>query len=1418
MAKKGKASSKKTPSPAPEVGNKKGKGKSQPEEPNEKELRKAKQQANRAIVASTASWTGKLPHTLLHEFCQKRKWNKVEYDMKKIGDKGMVATASVSYTDPKSKETLVIKLYDPTYDKVSGKGSLVPQETPIEARHYAATVALYRLAYNTNMHMMLPPNHKKLWYELSDYRTSIVKTNAYRCERLFDSDPFKTLVEDRKVKQQKEKEMESKNKQAEKEQKPSMVISLSSKAKRPDTSAARQGKKLTKLQASVKFPRKVWDNAIFVDLDESMRQMLESMLKANLDWINRRADPQNATQVERQALKDRLVSLNFREAHVEEAMEYKDPLSFLLFNLPEDDLPSFFHKRKEDSMNKVEISALPLAVRNKVDRLIESGVSKDEALFALESSEMEEREAAGRLTEALYPKLVDDSAPLIPETESIEIWKQELESLQCIYEDSIKIIEADSCYTIDLFKELRLKLKVYRTNQYPSKLPGIIVSTFEKNYKLPNYIKQQILSKLLEYVHESNLLGDMLVYHIYEWLQDNMKRIIENPGPLLSEKALQRSLINNSGIPTSDSKAQKNGRSRGRQSKILTAQALETLRADHQNRLKDSSYREMLGQRAKLPAWHKKDLIVDLVEQNDVTLITGETGSGKSTQVVQFLLDSMIYGSKKVGAQRIICTQPRRISAIGLAERVADERCIGCGDEVGYVIRGVNKTKNTTRIEFMTTGVLVRILQSDKSILENTIVVIDEVHERSIDTDLVVILLKNLLGKISGLKIVLMSATVDVNIFKRYFRNLGTCHIEGRTFPIKDYFLEQILETLNFKIKRDKAFSYSDDEDSMKEYLRPSADCKFFNSGQINYDLVSQVVLHADDQLQKADNDGSIIVFLPGVAEISKCCSMILSNDVNKSFVVLPLHSALTPDEQRRVFKRYPHKRKIVVSTNIAETSITIDDCVATIDTGRAKTMIYDPKDNTTRLIESFISKAEAKQRRGRAGRVREGISYKLFSKRLYEEDMASMPKPEISRISLESLFVSVKAMGIKDVKKFLSTGLDPPPVKSIEKAARMLTTVGLLDDFDGSLTELGKFISLMPTMDSKHGKLLLYGIIFGVAETAILLTSILSTGSMPFIGGMENRDKIKNLLKRYESKGDLIAVCEILKQYLEVKDGSTRAKFMRDNCLSYNKVRDILSAQAQYLSILKDIGFLPLKRDDAQQSYLNRNDGNLDIIKAVITGAFYPHVARVQLPDAKYLATSAGAIEKDPELKAIKLWIRNEEYIDHLQDSDDLQQDRPLPSTRAFLHPSSILFERTEPSSEELRTLVEAEQPSMRQGKTSALLQSPFIAFNTAQVTSKLYLRDVTPTSALSLLLMGGPLNYEINEREHSPGIVVDSWLPIRTWCKNAVLIKELRLLLDQAIRDKLQNPSYTTRTPGTEQRRADKVLKSVERVFSVA
>ncbi|CEP60416.1 RNA helicase LALA0_S01e10396g [Lachancea lanzarotensis] len=1402
MAKKNGKSQPVVPEPVSSAatGNKKGK-KGRREETEEM---KQTRLLNRAKVTSTSSWTGKLPQTLLHEFCQKRKWGRVEYDMKKAGNDGMIATASLSHKDPKTNEPLVVKMYDPAFDRATGKGLLKPQETAMEARHFAATVALYKLASMSNMQMMLPPNHKALWYELDDFKKNLVKQDQAQAERLFDPEPFKRLLLERKTKDLKNKERDAKQQQAQKvRQTPTLITSLSAEADQQPINGKRKHEKRETEPVDkrvIRFPQKVWDTATFIDLRESSRAEMEKSLKAHVDW--RAKEWVGEITTERTKLQEKLISLGFRKPHVLESLHYKDPLSFLLLNLPEDDLPPFFHKRQQDTKMKVEISSLSLRVQNMINRLMESGASYDEVLYALETTDYDENEAAGRLTEKLL------AAPIIPvsgisDRDSDETWIQELESLQSIFGDeNINVLSDDkSCYTMDLIDKFNLKLKVYKTKRYPDTLPGLIVSTFSKDYKLPNYIKQNILTKILNYVTESSLLGDMIIYHIYEWLREHIAGIIESPGLLLPETLTQAAKNANE-----QSTKGPTLRKRGPKVGTLDAKEIIALKSEYEKRIGTPGFAAMEKQRSQLPAWKIRKSIVDLIDKNDVVLITGETGSGKSTQIVQFVFDQLIAKEGKLGKIKIICTQPRRISAIGLAERVSDERCSPCGNEVGYIIRGVNKTKATTSIRFMTTGVLVKILQGNKEYLSNTVVFIDEVHERSVDTDLIVILLKNLRGKVPGLKIVLMSATVNVDVFTNYFRNMRSCHIEGRTFPIQDYFLEDILESLDYRIKR-RNISYEDAESGQDEYLTPKADSKFFQSGQIDYDLIASLVSHIDLKLKAENSNGSIVIFLPGVGEINNCCRILKRSKGASDLIVLPLHSALLPADQKNVFKRFEGKRKIVVSTNIAETSITIDDCVATIDSGRVKSMFYNAQENTTRLIECFVSKAEAKQRRGRAGRVRAGFSYKLFSKTKFAE-MSEQPVAEIKRVSLESLYLSVKSMGIKDVITFLGKGLDPPPAESLQKSERLLTAAGLLGEDDTRLTELGQYISLMPLMDYKHGKMLIYSIIFGCADVGINIAAILSCSGSPFAITQDNRDAIKNLCQSYSNAGDLLAYLEVVRQYLAIEDSASRRKFMGQNYLSYNKMNEITSSRSQLLSILSDIGFLPNNYDLGKSSYLNRNANNLEIIKAILTGAFYPQVARVQLPDQKFVNTSSGAIEKDPEAKMIRYWLRNEKYIDHLYglDRESEVENTNLPATRAFLHPSSVFFSTKSDAPAENVALEATSAKAVANGQN--YLKAPFIIYNSSHSTSKLYLREITPTSTLALLLFGGSIKYELQATAHSPGLVIDNWLPIRTWCKNGVLIKELRGLLDSVIGQKLGSPGHTSHG-------GDEILAVVENII---
>ncbi|KAL6947004.1 hypothetical protein ACO0QE_001861 [Hanseniaspora vineae] len=1395
---------------------------------------------NRSKVTQTSSWTGKLPHTLLHEQCQKRKWNKVEYDMRRIGDKGMLAMAILSYTDPKTRETLTVKMNDPVY-RSNGEGVVEPQETPLEARHFASTLALHRIAYNVNLQMMLPPNHRILWNKLESYRKTLLKDNPAQCAKIFDTDPFKTILEERKLKEQEEKQKQAKLEQ-ERRKKLNEPVVLMETLNLPD-SPSTKGMKVSKAPHTknhdqrskknkiISFPKKVWESTVFIDLSEQARLTIEQKVKKHINWIAKQtsatADEITANQ---EQLKSLLLNLGFSKNHVEESLNYSDPLSFLLFNLPAEDLPAYFKKRQEDSKNVINFNTLPLADKNKIERLMEVGCSMDEVQYALEMNEWKENQACSYLTSSILPSGIT-SVDYQEDELDPDMWENEVGSLQAIYgEATFKLLEPDVCL---ITFNSQLKMKVYKTAAYPFEIPGLIVSTFSKSVVLPNYIKREILTKLVRNIQESNLLGDMMLFYICDWLQENVSKIVENPGPLLDPKYLTSTGSASNGGAVGQQKSTKR---RGNSALKLSNEEITKLKNQYNSNLTTFEYKQMISQRQKLPAWKKQDLIVDIIMNHQVTLITGETGSGKSTQVVQFLLDELIAKRNDFNT-KIICTQPRRISAIGLGERVSDERCTKLGeDEVGYIIRGVNKTKPNTRIKFMTTGVLVRVLQGDLSMLNDTIVVIDEVHERSIDTDLIVILLKNVLKKVKNMKIVLMSATVSVEIFQKYFKNLGQCHIEGRTFPITEYFLDDIIPMIDFKINRgfnnkyDQDDVYDEEDDDMQngvsrrnkdQYVSPSLDSHFFKSGQINYDLISETVLYVDKKLYAEKNDGSIIVFLPGVAEIDKCCRNLRSLG-GADFVVLPLHSALSPDEQKKVFNKYKNKRKIVVATNIAETSITIDDCVVTIDTGRAKSMFYSAKDNTTRLVENFISKAESKQRKGRAGRVRSGYSYKLYSKDIYENTMIDLPIPEIRRVALESLYLNVKAMNIKDVIGFLSTGLDPPPLTAMKKAESLLTTGGLLSEVDQSLTQLGKYISMMPVMDAKHGKILIYSILFGCADIGVLIASVLSVSDMPFIGGFENRDRIKKIVMKHgKEDGDLLAVIKLVFEYLNIPLSSGRRSFLHDNLLSYNKMNEISSSNSQFYSILKDTGFLPFnyKRGD---KWFNRNGDNMKIVRSILTGAFYPNLARVQLPDAKFAMTSAGAIEKDPDAKKIRYWIRNEEYIEKvdslLQGNNESQEEfsngkkngknggdfSVLPATKAFIHPSSVFFD-TSGNNRSVEELAGYDNGNVakKDGSLDKTWSSSFILFNSSSETtnkdfSKLYLRGITPTNTISVLLFGASFTFETSDSldGHSSGIVVDKWLPVRTWCKNGVLIKELRLLLDEAIQLSLENPAYKNET----------------------
>ena len=1448
-----------------------------------KQKQKQKRQETVSKVTSSSSWTGKLPHALLHEKCQRNKWGKVEYDMFKVQD-GFISTAILQATV--NNEKLTCKMGDPIYRYTNcADQCIIPQETPLEARNLAATVALYRISYNTNLKLMLPPNvHRAAWEKLDDFRKKLLKDDKYSCDKFFEIDPFKSLLEKRRIDAQREKEKKAKLEQEKKNKIQPMVV-MDSLGTTTDTHSSNKdnknfelSRKISQLSSEIhevddliSFSTKTWEKAPVIDFSNKKRLDLENLLQPlYYETITKRNLPTMEKLVKEKEL---LLTLGFKETHVLESLQYDDPLSFLIFLTPAQDLPSFFAKKREDSKNTITIRKLEYSKQMKVDRLMEAGILEEESANVLIINDWDEAKACSYLTKrAVDPPLEnieqeegeEDEDDMAAFGTSEEIWQMEIESLKSMYNDDVELINDTTCL---ITLNPQLKMKIYKTEKYPNEMPGVIISTFDPKYHLPTYTKKETISKLVAHIRDNGLLGGMMLYELFAFISENINEIIKNPSPLLEQIKKKNGLKKNSEFDKKISK-EKNGNNndankRKRKQFKLSKEQIQQLKKEYQERYNSLDYKVFKDYRMNLPVSKKRDEILSMINENQKVLITAGTGCGKSTQVPQFMLEDLI--EKDDYERKIIVTQPRRIAAIGLAERVAEERCSTLGDEVGYVIRGVNKTSNKTRLTFMTTGILVRMLQGDLDMLNNTTIVIDEVHERSIETDLIIILLKRVMKMMKGssLKIVLMSATVDEDQYKKFFDNdLATAYVEGRTFPVTDYFLEDVIPMVNFvatsslenkyKKKSNNSnsrtnFSKNDsayddiDEDNYFDSLQDEEsgnnsssvtslakhDSHFFKTGQISYDLITKVVEYIDEELIEEKNNGSIIIFLPGVGEIDSCCRNL--RNLGSRFEILPLHSALAPDDQKKVFNTYKNKRKVVVSTNIAETSITIDDVVATIDCGRAKTIFYSAKDNTTRLLEGWISKAESKQRRGRAGRVREGKCYKLFSSETYNE-MKDYPIPEIKRVGLQALYLNIKAMNISDVISFLKESMDAPSSSNVKKAERHLKEKGLLTE-NNELTKMGRYISLLPGSDT-DGKILINSILFRCVDTGILLASIIGLSDLPFIGGLDNRDKIKNLIKNYkgDTNGDLIATLKIVQGYY---NSPQKSSYMREHCLSYMKLKEISSSCAQFKSWLRDLGFIPLDYKD-KDPRLNENSLNYNIVKSIITGALYPNIAKVQYPDTKYAMTAAGAVEKDVDATSIKYWIRNEEYMEHIHQNQgkpkeeqvlvskkgtliDNTFNKPLPVVSSYIHPSSTFHEKKN---------APVELDSETGEKTKKTYKPNFVLYSSSSESvfkdfkgkdySKLFLRTIEPTSTVSVLLFGGSFNFDLNLNNKKSGIVVDNWMPIRVWCKNGVLIKELKYLLDEATHLILSSPFYSSsKSKDPELDRAFKILRIVEKVL---
>jgi len=662
-----------------------------------------------------------------------------------------------------------------------------------------------------------------------------------------------------------------------------------------------------------------------------------------------------------------------------------------------------------------------------------------------------------------------------------------------------------------------------------------------------------------------------------------------------------------------------------------------------EKRKHNEKFKDMLEFRKNLPSYKMKEVLLEAMKENQVVVISGETGCGKTTQVAQFILDDAI--EQGFGSQcHIICTQPRRISAISVAERVAAERGEYCGDgSVGFQIRLENKLpRKRGSILYCTTGILLRLLISDPLLTNISHIVLDEIHERDLLSDFLLIIVKDLIPLRSDLKLILMSATLNSDLFSEFFYSCPKLNIPGFTYPVKEYYLEDIYEILRYsregsardrnssikpwqrrrmKDELNKRMEKEEENRNLVKHLQQNPNGMKYSSltiqslceadlDVIDFQLIVCLVRHICSNME----DGAILIFLPGWDDISTLHDMLQANPVFRSsgYIIIPLHSLMPTKSQQQVFERPPPGvRKIVIATNIAETSITIDDIVYVIDSGKIKEKTYDTAMNMSCLQTAWTSKASSKQRKGRAGRVQAGYCFHLFT-RLKEESLAEYQVPEILRTPLEELCLQIKILKLGKIEQFLEKALQAPSSYSLKNAIRLLTELNALDANE-NLTPLGYHLAALP-INPKVGKMILFGAIFSCLDPVLTIASSLGFKD-PFFIPM-GKEKEADAVRRDFAKGsqsDHIMLINVFHEWEKVRRSSAEKNWCWRKFLSMRTLAMIDDMKCQFARHLHEIGFIDKPYPNCRQS--NIHSGNIKLIKAVICAGLYPNVAKVTNP-----------------------------------------------------------------------------------------------------------------------------------------------------------------------------------------------------------
>jgi len=583
-------------------------------------------------------------------------------------------------------------------------------------------------------------------------------------------------------------------------------------------------------------------------------------------------------------------------------------------------------------------------------------------------------------------------------------------------------------------------------------------------------------------------------------------------------------------------------------------------------------YYQILEKRHKLPAWEAKKEFLKLVKRNQAVVLVGETGSGKTTQLPQFLLEAG-YHLKDGQNKCIACTQPRRVAAMSVAQRVADELDVQLSTHVGYLIRFEDKTSPDTILKFLTDGMLLREAMSDPLMAKYSVVILDEAHERTLATDVLFGLLKEVMKRRPDLKVVIMSATMDAQKMQGYFDDAPLLNIPGRTHPVEIFYTAE----------------------PERDYL--------------------EAAIRTVIQIHNSEPEGDVLLFLTGEEEIENACRALRKESArypeSGELAAVPLYSSLPPALQQKIFEAPPgpkhaggpNGRKVVIATNIAETSITIDGIIYVVDPGFAKQKVYNPRIRVESLLVSPVSKASASQRAGRAGRTQPGKCFRLYTEKAFKTELTEQTYPEILRSNLGVVVLTLKKLGIDDLVHF--DFLDPPAPETLMRALEMLNYLGCLND-DGDMTEIGDQAAEFP-LDPQLAKMLIDSPNYRCSNEILSISAMLSV-PLVFVRPKESAKDADEAKSRFAHlDGDHLTLLNTFHAYKQhSSEGVDPAAFCYDNYINNRSMKSAESVREQLKRTMERLNIQMVSSDFHDKEYYP------NIRKCLVSG-FFMQVAHLE-------------------------------------------------------------------------------------------------------------------------------------------------------------------------------------------------------------